>query len=152
MSIVSTVHMQQHQLRSYYFVDQIPRCTSIAAAHNHHCNGNILALLEHRIYCYTMTKNRSGLASLCLNITSTTTLYKEQTSSLASLEARWLACMLSMLSRPFEMSGTLRHSFENESLWPPLFIHTALQLQPIVGVLNLQQIIPFVPSRLGHGL
>ena len=50
---------------------------------------------------------------------------KEQTSSLASLEARWhVACML---SRPLETRGASRRSFENASLWPPLFVHTALQ-------------------------
>ena len=39
---------------------------------------------------------------------------KEQTSSLALLKA-------------LKTRGTLRRSFKNASLWPPLFVHTALQ-------------------------
>ena len=33
-----------------------------------------------------------------------------------------------LLIRPLEMRGALYHSFENASLWPPLFVHTALQI------------------------
>ena len=49
-STVSTVRMQQHELWTYYLVDHTPRCRSITAAQTHHCNGDILALLERRIY------------------------------------------------------------------------------------------------------
>ena len=48
LATVSTVHMQQHELRTYFFVDHTPRCRSTVAAWTHHCNGNILALLEAR--------------------------------------------------------------------------------------------------------
>ena len=60
-------------------------------------------LLEHRIYHQTM-----------------------QRTDLISRFARGLvACGL--LSRPLETCGALRCSFENASLWPPLFVHMALQ-------------------------
>ena len=63
---------------------------------NSPCNGDILTLLERRIYHKTMTKNRPHL----------------------SLRSR----LGGLPSRPVEMSGTLRHSLkldhENASLWP----------------------------------
>ena len=45
---VSTVCMQQHELWTYYFIDHIPRCRSIAAARTHHCNGSIPAAARKR--------------------------------------------------------------------------------------------------------
>ena len=61
MSTVSTEHMQQHELWTYYFVDHTPRCRSTAAAQTHHCNGDILTLLECQIYHQTMKTNRPRL-------------------------------------------------------------------------------------------
>ena len=116
VSTHDTLRMQHHELWTYYFVDHTPRCRSIAAAQTHHCNGDVLALLKRRIYHHTMTKNRPRLL-------------------LRSSEARWhVACML---SRPLEMHDASRHSFENASLWAPLFVHMALQFWSIVGLLNL---------------
>ena len=92
MSTVSTVHMQQHELWSYYFVDHTPRCKSTAAARTRHCNGDVLALLERRIYHQAMSKNRPRL----------------------SLHLR----LGGLLSRPLETRGASRRSFENASLWP----------------------------------
>ena len=54
-----------------------------------------------RIYHQAMTKNRPHL----------------------SLRSR----LSGLLSRPLEMRGALRCSFDNASLWPPLFVHMALQ-------------------------
>ena len=42
-----------------------------------------------------------------------------------------------LLSRPFETCSASCHSFKNASLWPPLFMHTALQIWPIMSLLNL---------------
>ena len=61
---------------------------------------------------------------------------KEQTSDLVSHFAPGSVAR-GLLSRPLETRSTLRHSFENASLWPPLFVHIALQFWPIVGLLNL---------------
>ena len=68
---------------------------------------------------------------------------KEQISSLASLEARWPAEQASRNARRF--APFVR-------VCPPLFVHTALQFRPIIGLLNLQQSASLMPSRLGHGL
>ena len=51
------------ELWTYYVVDHTPWCGLTAAAQSHHCNGNILALLEHRNH-QTMTKNRPLLSLL----------------------------------------------------------------------------------------
>ena len=62
ISTYSTVHMQLHELWTYYFVDHTPWCRSTAAARTHHCNSDVLALLERRIYHQTMTMNRPRLS------------------------------------------------------------------------------------------
>ena len=48
-----------------------------------------------------------------------------------------------------ELRGALCHSFKNASLWPPLFVHTALTNR---GPSELVEERIFMPSSLGHGL
>ena len=56
------------------------------------------------------------------------------TSHFALLEA-WRPSYLAGLS---DAQHTSHHSFENASLWPPLFVHMALQFQPITSIHNLK--------------
>ena len=74
------------------------------------CNSDILALLERWIYHQTMTKNRPCLL-LCSRHSG-------------------------LLSRPLEMCGALHCSLKNVSIWPPSFVHTALQFWPVTSLLN----------------
>ena len=67
------------------------------------------------------------------SVESTTRLWQRIDAPRLSLRSR----LGGLLSRPLETRahGASRCSFENASLWPPLFVHTALQFWPIL--LNL---------------
>ena len=117
ISLANTVHMhrwKQHKLWTCYCLDhtRTPWCRSIAAASTHHCNGDIWA--EQKRWICHQTINRHD---------------EEQISPLASLKAWWPAEQASQNAR------RLRCSFKNVSLWPPLFVHMAQQLGPIVSLL-----------------
>ena len=89
LATISTVRMQQHKLRTYYFIDHTPHCRSTAAAQTHHCNCDVLAVLKCRMYHQTMSMNRH-----------------------LSLRSR----LSGLLSRPLEICGASCYSFENASM------------------------------------
>ena len=85
---------------------------------------------------------RPCVESTCLYHQTIDRYDQEQTSPLALLDAWWPAGL------NLETCSTLRCSFENAFLWPPLLVHIALQFWSIVSLLNLYQSASFVPSGM----
>ena len=95
MSTVSTVHMQQHELWTYYFVDHTPWYRStVSLVPRSEVESGDEQLLKLTTAMVTF--------SLCSNIESTTTVWQR-----TDLEARW-PCGLHA-SRPINMRSVYGH-------------------------------------------
>ena len=92
-----------------------------AAARTHHCNGDVLALLEHQTYHQTMR-------------------LWQRTDLISHFAQGPVACSL-------QTCGALRRSFENASLWPPLFVHAHG-----TAILNNHGPSELVAERMFHAL
>ena len=106
---------------------------ALIAGQQHSCWNFLSYVRGTRTICAMM------MFSPCLNIKSkywTIDRYdrEQSTSPLASFEAAQQASQTPNASRP---------SFKNASLWPPLFVHTALQFWPILSLVNLQKSASF---------
>ena len=69
-----------------------------------------------------------GMFSLCSNVESTTRLC-QRTDLVSRFTRGSVACWVAWCR---EMWSTSRHSFQNASLWPHLFVHKALQFWPMI--------------------